>query len=86
MEQIHLQPVENPKPEQVDASRRKLQPVEKPMLESTLLAGAVAHGEEPPQQQVSWQNQQLMGRTHGGTVHEGIYPVEGTSNRGRGRV
>lgn len=43
-----------------------------------LLAGALASGEEPTQEQVFWQEQQLVGRTHAGTVCDGLYPVGGT--------
>ena len=82
-EAIHLQPMDDPTPEQVGA-RRRLCPRGGPTLEQPVPeglqpvegthAGAV-RGELQP-----------MGRTHAGDTHGGLSPVEGTPRWSRGRV
>ena len=49
-----LQPVEETTVEQVDLHRRRLRPVEDP-CRSRFRARPVARGEEPTQEQVTWQ-------------------------------
>ncbi|GAB0208778.1 AN1-type zinc finger protein 5-like [Grus japonensis] len=52
---IHLQPMEDHTPEQVDAPEGGCDPVESPHW-SRLLAGPATHGEEPTLEQVFWQD------------------------------
>ncbi|GAB0179705.1 zinc finger and BTB domain-containing protein 5 [Grus japonensis] len=78
-QRFHLQPVEDPTPEQVDAPKGGCDPVGSPRW-SRLLAGPVdPWTEEPTPEQVCWQD---LG-PHGGptleqSAPEGLHPVEGT--------
>ncbi|KAK4831753.1 hypothetical protein QYF61_018951 [Mycteria americana] len=73
---IHLQPVENAMPEQVDVPEGGYDPVKSP-CQHRLLAGTVARGEEPVQEQVIWQGLWPVGEPMLELpVAEGLYPVE----------
>jgi len=52
---VPLQPMEDPTLQHANVPCRKLQPVETPCYRK-LLAGTSAHGEEPTQEQVFWQD------------------------------
>jgi len=59
-------------------------PVKGP-CQSRVLAGAVDHGRPTLVQSVP-EGLYLVGRTHIGEVHEGLYPIGGTPQWSRGRV
>ena len=80
----HLQPMEDPTPEQADAPEDGRDSMGKPMLEQSVTdtlqlterthTGAVREELQP------------MGRTHVGEVRGGLSPVGGTPHWSRGRV
>ncbi|GAB0208304.1 mitochondrial enolase superfamily member 1 [Grus japonensis] len=93
-QRFHLQPTEDPTPEQVEAPEGGCEPVGSPCW-SKLLAGPVdPWREEPTPEQVCWQDLgphggptleqpapeglHPVGETHIGAVHEGLSPVGGT--------
>ncbi|GAB0191968.1 EH domain-containing protein 4 [Grus japonensis] len=76
---IHLQPLEDPMPEQVETPEGGCDPMGSPCW-SKLLVGPVAPWrEEPMPEQVCWQDLSPRGGpTLEQSVPEGLHPVEGT--------